>query len=74
MMDRPALVCFRCGKTPAEMPVYEEMAQEYGVTAEDYVWAEEGTLNEANGHFCCDDCYIDLGLPVNSDGSRWRAP
>jgi hypothetical protein len=73
-MTSPALVCFYCHRTPAEIPVYVECGQANEVSAEEYVWHEEGTLNRETGHFACDDCYVRIGMPVGERGTRWTAP
>jgi hypothetical protein len=31
---------------------------------------EEGTYNPINGHFLCDQCYIEAGMPVGENGRR----
>jgi len=42
------------------------------MTADDYVWLEEGTLNPVNGHFLDTQCYIAAGMPSSREG--WVAP
>jgi hypothetical protein len=42
------------------------------MTPEQYVSAEEGTLNRENGHFACTTCYIKMGMPSSPRG--WKAP
>ncbi len=37
-----------------------------------YVLQEEGTLNTTNGHFLCDKCYIEAGMPSAPGG--WVCP
>lgn len=37
-----------------------------------YIVEEEGTYNPENGHFLCDDCYINAGQPSSING--WRCP
>jgi len=37
-----------------------------------YVRSEEGTYNPQNGHFLCDRCYINAGMPSSPSG--WRCP
>jgi hypothetical protein len=66
--------CIGCGKTPAELSDYTDLAAAVGMTPDDYVRAEEGTFNNANGHFACDTCYIRMGMPVGRNGRRWVAP
>lgn len=68
------LRCIECGLTPLELPEYRAAAAENECTPDEFVWREEGTLNRANGHFVCTQCYVDMGMPVNIDGSRWVAP
>jgi hypothetical protein len=72
------LVYAACGhnppKLPAELSDYTDLAAAVGMTPDDYVRAEEGTFNNANGHFACDTCYIRMGMPVGRNGRRWVAP
>lgn len=65
-------LCVGCNKTPCEIEEYVEAAAEANQSPEKYVWDEEGTLNKANGHFLCTDCYIKAGMPSSPDG--WYAP
>lgn len=37
-----------------------------------YVMHEEGTYNPSNGHFLCDHCYVEEGMPSSPNG--WRCP
>lgn len=73
-MTRPRLVCIGCLKSPANLSCYATHAAEEGVSADDYAWREEGTLNRENGHLLCDDCYISWGMPSGQRGNRWVAP
>jgi hypothetical protein len=69
----PTPVCFRCGKTPDELPEYFPAST--GADFLDpiqFVIEEEGTYNPANGHFCCTDCYLAIGMPTANGG--WKAP
>lgn len=71
--DRPPMSCNGCGKNPEQIHIYVQMAQESGLTdANEYVWRDEGTLNRKNGHFLCDECYINAGQPSSPRG--WKAP
>ena len=63
--------CFRCHKTPDEIPEYADEVEEFG-TADDYVIAEEGTYNSLTSTFCCTPCYIAIGMPSSPNG--WKAP
>lgn len=67
--------CFRCGRTPAQIPEYVEAAREFDTTPNEFVRHEEGTYNPRNGHFACTDCYIEIGMPSNPfPGPNWKAP
>ena len=72
-----ALICVGCNKHPAEIEEYveavAEQPEEY-TDPDDYVRQEEGTLNTANGHFLCTDCYIAAGMPSKPYRDRWVAP
>lgn len=70
-MTRPVLTCVGCGLHPDELDCYTTILQP-GEEADDYVWNEEGTLNQDNGHFLCDGCYIAAGAPSAPGG--WRCP
>ena len=71
------VICPYCKRKPHEIMEYITSAAEsaYGnnITPAEYVMKEEGTYNKYNGHFCCTDCYIDLGMPVHKD-EQWIAP
>lgn len=71
-MEKPELICIGCGKKPEELDEYVEPATAYGMTIEDYIWEEEGTLNKRNGHFLCTPCYVRAGMPTAPRG--WKAP
>lgn len=64
--------CFRCGKTPQEAG-YQPYADDEGISADEYVYRHEGTLNTSNGHFACDECYIAIGQPT-APYPGWKAP
>jgi hypothetical protein len=71
-MPRPAAYCIGCSKPPHELEEYSPEMTGEELTAEDYVWREEGTLNRENGHFLCTPCYYRAGMPVAPGG--WKAP
>jgi hypothetical protein len=71
--NRPELICVGCNKRPNEPAEYVSAASEAhsgvaDMTADDYVWQEEGTLNRENGHFLCTNCYIKAGMPSSRRG------
>lgn len=70
--NRPQAFDPSCGRVPADIPSVRVFAAEQELTPEDWVWAEEGTLNPSNGHFLCDDCYIRAGMPSSPSG--WKCP
>jgi len=66
--------CIECGRYPEDIIEYIDAVKGTGLTPSQYVRQEEGTYNPANGHYACTSCYIKLGMPVASDGGRWKAP
>jgi hypothetical protein len=64
--------CIGCGKSPDEIEEYVDQANAQDVTPDEFVELEEGTLNHANGHFACTECYISMGMPSSPRG--WKAP
>ena len=72
MSGYPVARCIGCGKEPHEFEEYVSLAAEEGMTAAAYVRLEEGTYNSENGHFLCDGCYIEAGMPSTPHG--WIAP
>lgn len=70
--NRPSLICIGCSKAPSELDEYVGWAEFEGMTADDYCWEEEGTLNRENGHFLCTGCYVKAGMPSSPRG--WQAP
>lgn len=65
-------VCQGCEKRPHELYCYTSVAEMEGMSPEQWVYEEEGTYNEANGHFLCDSCYIAAGMPSSPFG--WTCP
>ena len=61
--DRPKLICKVCGRTPEDILEYRMMADEEGITADDFCWNSEGTVNKETGKFYCTECYIKAGMP-----------
>lgn len=66
LAERPKARCVRCGRAPAQISEYQPEVTGEEMSAEEFVWAEEGTLNHENGHFWCTDCYIQIGLPLGT--------
>lgn len=65
-------LCTGCNKHPDQIEEYVELAQDEGITPDDYVRTEEGTYNRENGHFLCTACYCHAGMPSSDRG--WVAP
>lgn len=79
MTEPIAPLCVICQKTPEEIGVYVVAARELLLTPTQYVQSEEGTYNPQNGHFLCDEDFIDeevrLGHRlVGPHGTNWVAP
>lgn len=70
-MSRPVLRCARCRKVPLELKADYAAYLSPGQTPEDFVWAEEGTLDRETGLFLCDSCYVKVGMPSSPTG--WKA-
>lgn len=63
-----------CERTPDQIDEYRELADGEGVTADEWVWMEEGTLDRKSGMFLCNGCYIRMGMPAGGPGEpRWTA-
>lgn len=65
-------LCIGCKLPPEEISSCVMYAEGQGETPSEYVRENEGTYNHRNGHFLCDGCYIDAGMPVAPGG--WIAP
>jgi len=72
-------ICVGCARRPNEILAYIDAAQgsEHDPPPSPeqvrlYVIYEEGTYNEHNGHFLCDECYIRNGMPSSERG--WVCP
>jgi hypothetical protein len=68
----PPIICFCCGHLPEEIDSIVDSAKEEGLTPDQWIMKEEGTYNPKSRQFCCDRCYIDLGMPTAPHG--WKAP
>lgn len=58
MMRHPALHCKGCGRRPDEIREYVIEAQQYAMTPDQFVRADEGTYNPDDGSFICTECYF----------------
>jgi hypothetical protein len=67
-------ICTGCNKHPDQIQEYIEGAADEEMTPDEYVMEEEGTYNNANGHFLCTDCYIAAGMPSKHYPDKWIAP
>lgn len=63
MNVKPNLSCICCRRKPAETPEYISAALVEDVTPDEFVWAEEGTLNHTTGYYLCTECYIEFDQP-----------
>jgi len=79
--ERPPSRCCRCLQEGTDIQEY--VMQAWGEcdpgspepppeVVEDYIWANEGTLNRTNGLFACTSCYIAMGQPSSPTG--WTPP
>lgn len=66
------IICTGCNKTPSEIPSIVMFAEMEEITPDEFVRENEGTFNESNGHFLCDEDYIKAGMPSSPNG--WVAP
>lgn len=58
----PPLICSGCDTVPSQLTEYQEEAKAEGITPDEFVWRYESTVNKANGHFLCTNCYLGWGL------------
>ena len=63
-MSANPTACKGCGKRPDDLEEYVEMAEEEGMTPQEFVRSEEGTFNRDTGAFWCTACYIRAGMPL----------
>jgi hypothetical protein len=74
--EMPILICGVCKKQPEDIEEYVVFAEEAStdeetLTASDYCWLEEGTLDQETGMFVCTEDYITIGQPSSDRG--WKA-
>lgn len=66
-MDKPiSTYCLCCGRKPADIKEYIVEAEVEGVSPDEFVWENEGTLNHVTGCFFCTECYIERGQPLGT--------
>lgn len=68
----PQIICFRCERRPSDIPGLSTWAAEDGYSTVDEMAEDDGTYNPDTNRFCCDECYIAIGMPSSPTG--WRAP
>lgn len=61
-----------CGREPKDIIDIVIFAKGEGMLPDEYVRAEEGTLDHESGFFTCTECYLKIGGPVGQ-GIRWVA-
>ena len=61
-----------CNRLAKDMAYLDGFLEHPNQTRAQYVVANEGTYNRANGHFTCDTCYIKAGMPTSPYG--WVCP
>lgn len=57
-MSTKTLMCVGCEQAPENISEICYYAREEGMTPEEFVLDQEGTLNTANGHFYCTGCLL----------------
>lgn len=60
----PALFDPICQRPPDQIEEYRVFADAEGITPDEFVWREEGTLDRASGQFLCTACYMKAGSPT----------
>lgn len=81
-LPRPiCLGCLRCASEMSELDQFilgegesDTMRPCTGEEREEYIREEEGTYNASNGHFLCDICYMDAGMPTSELPMGWKCP
>lgn len=65
---RPTLRDPICGRRPDQIYEYDPGMTDTGLSPDEYVWRNEGTLNRKTGLFYCTKCYIKQGQPALPQG------
>ncbi|UOQ93386.1 hypothetical protein MUO14_23955 [Halobacillus shinanisalinarum] len=58
--------CIGCQKQPHELSEYVQQATVHEMSPVEYVRMDEGTYDIKTDMFCCTGCYVQLGLPLNT--------
>ena len=58
--------CPYCEREPKDIPEYVQQAKLEEMTPTEYVRFDEGTYHVETDLFCCTDCYIKIGMPLNT--------
>lgn len=61
------MICPYCNRKPNEIQEYVEAANENEMSPHEYVRMDEGTYHPQTDLFCCTDCYIKVGMPLNTE-------
>lgn len=69
---RIILRCNGCGLPPRQIELLCAAGFLAQMSADEYVWQRESTLNRRNGHFLCPPCFVSAGSPTSPVG--WMAP
>ncbi|MFA1819035.1 hypothetical protein ACDX78_02325 [Virgibacillus oceani] len=59
--------CPFCKRKPNEIPEYVQQANQEEMSPVEYVRMDEGTYHPQTDLFCCTDCYIKQGMPLNTE-------
>ncbi len=57
--------CPYCNRKPSDIPEYAQQAKVEDMTPKEYVRFREGTYHIETDLFCCTDCYLKIGMPLN---------
>jgi len=61
------MICPYCNRKPSEIPEYVDAANENEMSPHEYVRMDEGTYHPLTDLFCCTNCYIKVGMPLNTE-------
>jgi len=60
------LNCVGCQREPKDIPEYQEAAEREEMAPTEYVRFDEGTYDIQTDMFCCTNCYVSMGMPLNT--------